>query len=203
MTTNDYFPWDEVHEGNVFTAGTFMFKIEEINVDNYSNSGKLMPKSRFTCVEPASFQGRAHFDQYVVGTDENPTEVNPGTMGARNLKAVFKCSQTPRSDKLSELAANAAGNSLLIQFGQPVEDDYGLKSKVIGYFKIGEREVGELKSKGGSIAATPAKSAAPLPSSAPPVAKPASKPATVMCTVCNKPQPVSEYSTHIESCVGQ
>jgi len=199
---SDFFPWEDIHEGNVFPAGTFMFKIEEINHENYSNSGKLMPKARFTCVEPASFKGMAHFDQYVVGTDENPTEVNPGTMGARSLKSVFKCSQTPRSDKLPELCANAVGNSLLLQFGQPTEDDYGLKSKVVGYYKIGEREVGELKTGKSATPATPAKSSAPMPTTAPPQGTGAAKPATVMCTVCNKPQPVAEFSNHIENCKG-
>jgi len=169
-----------------------MFEIEEINPTNMSKGGesgipKLMPKSRFRCVEPDAVKGGTHFDQYVVGTDENPEEVNNGTFGAKALKAIFVASQTPKGTSLAELAMNAVGNRLLIQFGEPTEDDYGLKSKVITYHKVGDREVGMNKKTGGG---------------APMKAAGTAKEPSLPCPHCGNLFKKSEYNAHVNDCQG-
>jgi len=192
--SSDYFPWQDIYEGNVFPAGIFMFEIEEINVTNMSKGGdsgipKLMPKSRFRCVEPDAVKGGTHFDQYVVGTDENPEEVNNGTFGAKALKAIFVASQTPKGTSLAELAMNAVGNRVLIQFGEPTEDDWGLKSKVITYHKVGDREVG-MNKRGGPVGGGAAK------------AKSSGKEPMLPCPHCGNLFPKSKYNEHVNECDG-
>ena len=200
--SSDYFPWDDIYEGNVFPSGIFMFEIEEIIPDNESSTGKLMPKSRLRCVEPDALKGGTHFDQYVCGTDENPMEVNNGTFGAKALKAIFKAAQTPKGTSLEELAKNSVGNRLLIQFGEPTEDEWGLKSKVVTYHKVGEREVGMTKVKGGG-AKVMAKSSAKLP---PPTTtktgSAAKTPATLPCAACGKQIARKDYAAHVLECEG-
>ena len=198
----DFFPWDSIFEGNVFPSGIFMFEIEEIIHDNYSSTGKLMPKSRFRCVEPDALKGGTLFDQYVVGTEENPDEVNNGSFGAKALKAIFVASQTPKGTSLIELSKNCIGNRLLIQFGEPTEDDYGLKSKVVTYHKVGEREVGMNKLSGIGGAKVMVKSSAKLPSSVPATGGAKKKSATLPCAVCKKQIPREDYALHVDSCEG-
>ena len=200
---SDYFPWDDIYEGNVFPSGIFMFEIEEIDVKNMSKGGdsgipKLMPKSRFRCVEPAAVKGGTHFDQYVVGTDENPEEVNNGTFGAKALKAIFKAAQVPKGTSLAELALTAVGNRFLIQFGEPTEDDWGLKSKVITYHKVGEREVGMTKNKGGGFTSA-AKSSAKMP----PAPTGGSVSTTLPCGTCGEQIPKKDYVEHTDNCTGK
>ena len=202
--SSDYMPWEEIADSSIFPAGIYLFEIGSFDPVNYSGGGKLMPKIMFVCREPKQFNSLPHWEQYCVGTDENPEAVNAGTFAARNLKAALNASQTPKSNSLEELSKTSIGNRLLIQFGEPTTDDYGIKSNAVAYHKVGEREVGPLKTKGGGAA----KPVATGPTGPPPAGAggPASatrkKPQTVVCTVCNKPIPVAEYSEHIESCTG-
>ena len=201
---SDLFPWEDIYEGNVFPTGIFEFEIEEIDTTNYSRNDKLMPKGRFRCKAPEQFKGMSYFDQYVVGTEENPTEVNAGTFGAKALKSIFKAAQVPKGSSLEELARASVGNSLLIQLNYYVEPAGEWKGReqnnVVGYYKIGERETGAMKA--GGTASAVVKSAAKLPS-APKKKKEVKKASTIVCTVCEKAIPVAEYSAHIAECTGE
>jgi len=198
---NDFFPWEDIADGNVFESGVYLMEISKFD-DGYAGTGKRMPKAMFKCLEPASFKNMVYFENYVVGTEEDPTSIVPGTMGARSMKQVFTAAQVPKGNSLVEIMVNAIGNQLLLQLNKYKEVggeyDGQDKNKVVGMYKIGERPVGLAldKQKGAAAGSGGPK---PIGSSAPPL--PAS-PATLICTTCGKPVPKAEYSSHVESCAG-
>jgi len=196
---NDFFPWDDIADGNVFESGVYRFEIAAFD-DGKANNGKRMPKARFSCIEPPMCKGMAYFEQFVVGTDEEPDEIVPGTMGARSMKAVFKAAQVPKNNNFAELLAGCIGNQLLIQLSKYEERDGEYKgmqrNRATGFYKIGERDVGFTADgkKGGGGASSPKPSAPPV-SSAPKVT-------SLICTTCGKSVPREEYSAHVENCQG-
>lgn len=196
---NDFFPWDDIADGNVFESGIYLFEIAEFE-DTFANSGKRMPKARFKCLEPANFKNMTYFENYVVGTEEDPTTIVPGTMGARSMKQVLNAAQVAKGNSVQELMANAKGNQVLLQLNKykEVGGEYdGVeKNKVVGMYKIGERPVGlTADAKKGAGSGGPK----PLGSSAPP---PMTGPSTLICTSCGEAVPKEDYSAHVESCQG-
>ena len=199
---NDFFPWEDIADGNVFESGIYLMEIGKFD-DGYAGTGKRMPKAMFKCLEPAQFKNMAYFENYVVGTEEDPTSIVPGTMGARSMKQVFVAAQVPKGNSMTEIMMNSIGNQLLLQLNKYKEVggeyDGQDKNKVVGMFKIGERPVGlslDKKKGAGSGAGGPK----PAGSSAPPL--PAS-PATLICTSCGKSVPREGYSAHVDSCTGE
>jgi hypothetical protein len=198
---NDFFPWEDIADGNVFESGIYLMEISKFD-DGYAGTGKRMPKAMFKCLEPAQFKNMAYFENYVVGTEEDPTSIVPGTMGARSMKQVFVAAQVPKGNSMTEIMMNSIGNQLLLQLNKYKEVggeyDGQDKNKVVGMFKIGERPVGlSLDKKKGAAANSGGPK--PLGSSAPALP---SSPATLICTSCGKAVPKAEYSAHVESCAG-
>ncbi len=200
MSEQDHFPWDDITTGNIFESGVYQFEIATFD-DGKSSTGKRMPKIRFVCVAPANFKGMAYFDQYTVATEEEPDNVVASTIGARNMKQLFDAAQVPKGNNIVELMNNSIGNHVLLQLNKYEETgDYaGWKNKVIGMYKIGEREVGLTAVKGGAGGVV-APSGAPKPANAPVSSAP--KVDTHVCTNCGKSIPADEYSAHVETCQG-
>ena len=200
---SDFFPWDDIYEGNVFPTGIFEFEIEAWE-DAYAGTGKRMPKGRFRCQAPSNFKGMSYFDQYVVGTEENPTEFNAGTFGAKALKAIFKAAQVPKATSFEELMKNSVGNRLLIHLNKftQTKGDYAGRDEnnVVGYYKIGEREVGLMEDKKAS-GSTPTKSTAKLPDAPKPTTE-GSKDVMLPCSICGKQIPKKDYNDHVDNCNG-
>lgn len=201
---SDYFPWQDIYEGNVFPSGIFEFEIEEI-ADGYSSGDKRMPKGRFRCTAPDQLKGMAYFENFVCGTDENLGDIVPGTFGAKALKAIFKAAQVPKATSFEELIANSKGNKLLIhlnKFEQKSGEYAGREeNNVVAFYKIGEREVGmtEDKKKGGG---TVGKSSATLPPSPAPSGASSSASATMPCATCGEQVPKDQYREHVDNCEG-
>ena len=197
----DYFAWDEVFEGNVFPAGIFEFEIKVIE-DGASKNGKRMPKGQFKCLAPAQLKGMVYFENFVCGTDEDLDGLVPGMFGTKALKRIFKAAQVPKGTSFESLLKNCEGQRLLIQLNNYIDTSEGYEGRetnsVVGYFKIGEREVG-LQNAGGSVGGGGTVKAA-MPSVA--VAKKASKSPTVFCGTCDKDIPAGEYAEHADNCEG-
>ena len=197
---NDFFPWEDIAEGNVFESGIYLMEIAAFD-DGYANSGKRMPKARFKCLEPANFANMTYFENYVVGTDEEPTAIVAGTMGARNMKQVFKSAQVPKGNSMAAIMASSVGNQLLMQLNKyaELEGEYkGVeRNKVVWMGKIGERAVGLTADAKGKKSAGTGGGPKPPGVGAPPAAP---KIETLICTTCGKPVPKDDYSAHVESC---
>ncbi len=200
---SDFFPWQDIYEGNVFPSGIFEFEIEALE-DGFAGTGKRMPKGRFRCLGPDQLKGMAYFENFVVGTEETPEDFVAGTFGAKALKAIFKAAQVPQATSFEELSKNSIGNRLLIHVNKFIQTkgEYAGREEnnVVAYYKVGEREVGLTESKGGA-SVTPGKSSAKMPTSASTVT-PTKKKATLPCAVCGKQIPKDGYAEHVENCKG-
>jgi hypothetical protein len=196
---NDHFPWEEIADGNVFETGMYLFEIIKFE-DGNASTGKRMPSVQFKCIEPAQFATMVYFENYVVGTEEDPTNVVAGTMGARSMKQVLTAAQVPKGNSMAEIMASAVGNQLMLQLSKYKEVggeyDGTPRNRVIGAFKVGERAAGVTadKTKPGLVGGKAPGSAAPPPGSE---ASP-----TMICGACAKAVPKDEYSAHVESCTG-
>ena len=142
---NNFFPWDDIQEDNVFPAGCFQFEIATLE-DGYSQaSGNRMFKAQFNCKAPAEYAGMSHFENYVTGTEENPAGINAGTMGTRSLKKMLKAAQVPQGNDIEQLILSAKGAVLMISLNQYVEKDGPYagdkKNRVTGYDAVGTKEV--------------------------------------------------------------
>ena len=194
----DFFPWDEIPDSNVFPTGAFLFEIASIE-DGVSSTGKRMLKARYDCLEPANMKGQAYFDQYVLGTDEEPNKVVPSSMGSQNFKKVLKGAQVPKDSQISNLIQNALNSHVILKLLQYKDESPGpyrgtLKNKMQSAHKVGEIEVKVEGTGGGGPAPG-------LSSSAPPVGKPP-KVTNLTCATCGKSIPKAEYSAHVENCMG-
>lgn len=169
----DFFDWDKIQEDNILPTGTYHVSV--MLEDGMSGTGKRMPKARFDVKEPADYMGMALFENYVVGTDENPNNVNAGTIGARGLKKMLKAAQVPQGNSMAQLCASVAGSELLIVVNQYTEKDGAyagtLRNRVANYHRLGEREVKVAPAIGSppGMGAAPAMPAAPTPPPAAPV----------------------------------
>jgi hypothetical protein len=198
---NDHFPWEEIADGNVFETGIYLMEIIKFE-DGEASTGTRMPKAQFKCIEPAQFATMVHFENYVVGTEESPKDVVPGTMGARSMKRDLTAAQVPKSNSISEAMASAVGNQLMLQLSKYKEVggeyDGTPRNRVIGAFKVGERAAGVTADKSKKGPGTGGKASGL--SAAPPPGSEASP--TMICGACAKAVPKDEYSAHVESCTG-
>jgi len=179
---NNFFPWDDIQEDNVFPTGCFQFEIATLE-DGYSQaSGNRMFKAQFNCKAPAEYSGMSHFENYVTGTEENPTGINAGTMGTRSLKKMLLAAQVPQGTDMEQLILSAKGANLMISMNQYVEKDGPYagdkKNRITSYDVLGTKEAMIAPVKGGGQVKLPpqAPPAAPTAQTVPapaPMAAPA------------------------------
>ena len=196
----NFFPWEDISEESVFPTGCFHMVIDKLE-DGMSGTGKRMPRAQFTCKAPPQCVGLSLFENYVMGTEENPNGINAGTMGTRQFKKVIAKAQVPPSNDMAVLCANAVGAELMMSITQYTEKDGqyagSLRNRVVDCHKLGEREAALAPKVGGApgIAAPTAPVAPPAPIAAPapavaPVAAPAPMPQPVAAPVAG-PAPVA------------
>jgi len=97
MSNGDYFPWDETQDSELFPSMIGLFRIDSIT-KGVSRTGKRMDQGRFICEEPAQFINMSHFENFVMGTDENPAAVVAGAMGTKALKKLLKNFEKKREE---------------------------------------------------------------------------------------------------------
>lgn len=183
----NYFPWEETKEDNVLPTMIGHFRIKTLEDGQSQNTGKRMPRAIFECVAPLEYAGQAHFENYVVGSDEAPGAFVPGSMGTRNFKKMAKAAQIPPNNDVAVLMASAEGSELLLSIVEYKETQEGQwkgqpRNRIAGYFKLGEREIGIAPVQGAGkpgVVAPPAAPVMPPPAVAPPVAPAIPPPAAV------------------------
>lgn len=171
MDGNDFFPWDDINEDNVFPTGTYRVRIASLD-DGNSSTGKRMLRGVFTCVEPVQCAGMSHFENYVVGTEEAPDAVSAGSMGARALKKMAKAAQIPQGNSLAQLCVTAVGAELILVINQYVEKEGAYagtpRNRIADYVRLGEREPMIAPVAGAPGAGVPAANVPPVASAAAP-----------------------------------
>jgi hypothetical protein len=190
---SDFIPWDDIELGDYLPNCIARVEWEELEVTTTSTD-KMMFKATFTVVEPEEYANRKHFENFVVGTDENPGGFNTKTFGAKALNRARIAAQVkpvPSPDELCDYIM-AERPQLLLQFREPTEarkDEGYYNNTISNYFAIGDRDVGltadrKAVSKTKPAPKPPVKKSAPKPPAPKPAAKPAPKPPA------RKPAPV-------------
>lgn len=166
----NFFPWNDIPDSNLFPTGVFRMRIEELEDGVAQSSGNRMFRGRFACIEPVEFAGMAHFENFVVGNEQNPQGINPGTMGARSLKMVLNKAQVPPTNDIAAILASSKGAEFLmaISLNTPTKGERaGIpQNRMVDCYKLGERPVGVTQQGApGAISVS-----APPPPMAPPMA---------------------------------
>jgi hypothetical protein len=166
QTNNDFFPWDDVPDSNVFPTLTGLFEWTKLE-DGESSSGKRMLRSVFTCIQPTEYAGMCHFENYVLGNDENPKGIVQGAMGTKAVKQAATAAQL-RIDSVANactlISAQKPQLMLSLSYSRQEGGEYAGReqNRVTAYHKIGERPV-QIAPKPGSQVKMQAPQA-PLPS---------------------------------------
>lgn len=199
--SNDFFPWDEIPDSNVFPDMTGRFEYTKLE-DGASAAGKRMFKAQFTCVEPAQFAGMSHFENFVTGNEENMGAIVPGSMGTRQLKASLAASQLPKNNNIQQICdlVTASKPQLMISISYYKEAAGEYKgqerNRITAYHKIGERQVEIAPKVGAGVqhaatqAVAPPAAGQPAAPVAAPVAQPAAAP-TAQPVAAPAPQPAA------------
>jgi hypothetical protein len=192
---NDFFPYDDVPDTNVFPGGTFEFEWSNLE-DGYSqSSNKRMLKAQFTCVQPANLAGLSFWENYVCGTDQNPAEINAASMGARNLKRAMNAAQVPANNSVAQICnlINQSKPHLMVTLSLYTEKDGQFagepRNRAVSYDKLGAKMVQVLTPAGGSGGSgAPVVSGAPVAQGVAPVPQ---APPQQMTTPAPMPQPTT------------
>jgi len=200
---SDFFDWDGTQESELMPSMLGLFRIDKVEDGIAKTSGKVMPQVRFVCEEPTAYAGMSIFENFVMGTDEQPGERVSGAMGTKAFKRLCKSAQVPPATSFQQLCAGLVGAKCLINLVYYEEKDGEYKGTPrnrvsgmgadSGYYKLGEREIKVVQPIGGVagaavappgvVATAPALSAvvpAALPVGAPPVAAVPPSPQAVM-----------------------
>jgi hypothetical protein len=145
QTNNDFFPWDDVPDSNVFPTMTGLFEWTKLE-DGESSTGKRMARAVFQCVQPAEYAGMCHFENFVLGNDENMKGIVQGAMGTKALKQAAKAAQL-RIDSMQAacdlVQAQKPQLMLSLAYAKEEKGEYAGReqNRVTAYHKVGERAV--------------------------------------------------------------
>jgi len=176
-------PWDAIPDSNVFPTGNFHVtgvKLEE----RFSNNGKLMYSADMQILEHPNtgmYTNMHHFENFVIGSDEDLTADVPGTwqqsFGAKRLKQMLKAAQVSEHADMDKICAGFNGVQFILSlrwFREPELNKDGTpnqyagqeRNDVTGFAKIGAKEPMIEPQKG---AVGPGAKPAPVAPVAPPV----------------------------------
>lgn len=191
----NYFPWEETKEDNVFPTMIGQFRIKSMEDGQSNNSGKRMFRATFECVAPADLAGMSHFENYVVGSDEQPMAIVAGAMGTRNFKKLCKAAQIPPNNDVAVLLKSCELADVLlsvVEYEETQEGQYkgSKRNRIAGYFRIGEREIGVALVQGRPGVGAPMNAPAPVMPAAPAMQAPVAPMAPPVAPAM-PPQPIA------------
>ncbi len=202
---------DEIPDSTLLPDGIYPFDIEGIKEDQ-SKAGALMYTATYRVAE-GDFVGLPQFDRFNIGSPDDPNADDPETwkrsIGARQLKRLFKAAHVPLGTDVDDMCQAAIGQRFLGVVNQQTDDGVRnpqykgvVRNQFRGYYAVGERATT-------NQTATVAKHTRPSPSPAAPVARPVTAPATkpvkpaakdptVPCGECGEIVPRRLYMKHVE-----
>jgi hypothetical protein len=180
----------------VLTDGIYRLRVERVE-ERATRTGKLMFAVTARVVEPDTFRGLAFFDNFVIGTDDDPDATETSTwqqsIGSRTFKRFVRATGVAvgEQEPTDQLLHALTGAEYLCAIVQKIDDgsrDPQFKGRVranaTNYWKLGERTPGldDARAKQrGNGAATPQPTTADV----------------VTCTACRKRVPRAELKTHV------
>ena len=192
----DFVDWLNINEEEELPTGTYRAQVIHAEDGESSTSGKRMLRVGFNMLEPAEYVGIGHFENYVVGSDEQPKHYVIDSRGGRAFKKLCRRANVPDSNSVSAQLVTLKGNEVMIAVRHNPESDF--KNNVTNYFRVGERPaqvaqalVGTVVGPGAPAVQPPAPSpvAAPPPIAAPAPAMTSPAPPAVAASVPAPVQP--------------
>jgi hypothetical protein len=197
-------PFHAIPDSSILPEGVFRMVVTKAEEAETQESHKLMFRFTSKVVEPAAYKGATFYDNFVIGTDDDPDaeqlETWQTSIGGRTFKQFVSSLGLALGDEEDSeaLLAQMLNQQYLATIVQKVDDgsrDPRFKGRVRNvatrYWKLGERE----PEVANGSAASPKKAAEKK------VATPA-KPAPsdeVTCTSCRKRVPRKDLRAHVEA----
>ena len=147
-------PWQDIPDSAVVPDGVYHLAVEEIEESQSSEQtgGKLMYELEVRVIEPKAFVNLPLYNNFVIGSDDDPNADDPETwkasVGAKNLKRFFSAVQVEFVDDLAPMCVTAKDQEFLglVTKSQETQGQYKGRERnnFNGWFKLGERAVGLL-----------------------------------------------------------
>ena len=215
-----FIPWSDIPDSGLLSPGMYQMRVVTLE-DTVSSTNKRMFVLSASVDEPAEHSGMMIFENFVVGTEDDPKAQQSSTwkdqknVGAKRFKQFKGAAQLPEESDPVKFCHGAQGAVFLAQASIFVEKggDYeGTQRNRFNFFKVGSRPTGLDRGVGGAkpkpVAAPAAPAPAPptgAPSAPPPPQAPAapSAPAAGMlpCGNCKKEFPIAEFAAHVQACL--
>ena len=181
-------PWDDIPDTGMVPDGAYLIQIIDVpeaatkgGEDAVLPAGCLMYRAVHWIVEPAQFTGMQLFDNFVIGTAEDPEAEDPETwkasIGARLFKQMLKKAQVPFGQDLDEMCLIAVGQQLIAVVGSQITKRGTPMNQIRSYYAVGERQVG-IDASAPAVPKAAAPKARPVATSAAPPTAAAAAPPT-------------------------
>jgi hypothetical protein len=105
----------DVQDSTIVPAGTYQVSVDSLEATT-SSTGKLMYKGGFRIVEPKLFENVIVWEQFTVGTDDDPgaedpqTWLSPKAVAVRQLKQLFGAAKLDMRLEVDQLVAQVVGS---------------------------------------------------------------------------------------------
>jgi hypothetical protein len=202
-------PFATIPDSTIFPDGIYRLKVvkveETMTKEREGKVQKLMYRAQSQVIEPAAYKGLFYFENYVIGTDDDPEaeqlETWQTSIGGRSLKRFSKALGIPLGDEEdSEGFCNTVkGQEYLATVVQKTEEKEGpykgtIRNNTTAYWKLGEKEPaltnGAIKTA--TPRATTTKTAAAKPADKVPPSD------ELTCTGCKARVPRAQMKAHVE-----
>lgn len=144
-------PWDVIPDniGSVVPTGTYKLEVDQMSEEQTREKGKYMIKATFRVVEPEAEAGQNIFDNYVIGSDEDPLAEDPKTWGgiaAARYKDIINKAGVQRKNTVEETCMAAKGAMFIADVTQEEDKSEGkykgqVRNRIKKTYRIGERPV--------------------------------------------------------------
>ena len=209
--------------GETLPPGNYIFRIESLDDSEPTSTGKYMLKATLRVSEPTDHAESPFYENFVIGTDADMEADDPNSwkgIAARRYKDMLAKAGVAWSGNIDEMNTTAAGQlvggSIRNEVQGPTNRDGSpnryagnVQARIGGFFRVGEKAVGEsgngaapaaaakpapvatLKTTPGQPAARPAPAQAAKPQPVPAAAQP------IKCGVCDQMVPKAEFAKHV------
>ena len=150
--------WSDVDEMGGAAPECFAICKVDLLEEKTASTGKMMMKLEASVVEPKQYKGVKLYENFVLGSESDPQYTEPETVtgGLRRMKKfLFRLDADVPTD-LEEIPEAVEGQEFLAHLIQTKNNKGRMINEISDFFRLGEREVGEIN-EDGSIKAAPKK----------------------------------------------
>ena len=143
--------WNDVPDvGQLLDQGIYVMSIEDIEEKSSQQTNKLMYSATFRVVEPEEFADMPAYDNFVIGTDDDPEagmqETWNKSFGSRRFKQLIKMANVPQDNDIDNVIAALRDQQVVVDL--QIEEDTDPQSKyhgrkqnrIRGFYQLGTRQ---------------------------------------------------------------